>query len=124
MVRLTHIHIPVDDFKRARRFYQEVFGWKVEDTGSGFQVMRMVPADEEGKGVNVGATYGALYKRLGARDVPSFVIEVPSIDEYVKKVKAAGGKLVTPKNQVGLDEYLAEVTDSEGNLVGLAEPSR
>ena len=119
--KLTHFHIPVDDMARAKRFYSEVFGWNIEATGSAFQIMRTVPVDELGVPKEPGATYGALYKRQRPHDAPSLVIEVPSIDDAIPKVKAAGGKLVTPKGLVGLFGLLAEITDSEGNLIGIFE---
>ena len=106
---------------RAKRFYGEVFGWNIEDTGSAFQIMKTGPVDELGVPSEPGATYGALYKRQRVHDAPSPVIEVLSIDETIRKVKAAGGKIVTPKGPVGLFGLLAEITDSEGNMIGLFE---
>ena len=106
---------------RAKRFYTEVFGWNIEDTGSAFQVMKTVPIDTKGVPTEPGATYGALFKRQGPTDATSPVIEVLSIDETIQKVKAAGGKLITPKGSVGLFGLLAEITDSEGNRLSLFE---
>lgn len=117
--KVTHFHIPVDDMKRAKKFYRDVFGWDVEDTGSAFQIMKTAPVDETGKSTEPGATYGALFKRQKPDEAPSLVIEVPSIDECIKRVKESGGKLVTPKGSVGLFGLLAEVRDTEGNLLGI-----
>ncbi|MHA1324967.1 MAG: VOC family protein [Candidatus Helarchaeota archaeon] len=119
MVRITHIHIPVEDMERARRFYREVFEWEVEDTGSAFQILKWIETESSKKSI-----YGALYKHQRSQDTPSIVIDVPSIDIYVKKVQKAGGKLVTSKNQISLFGYLAEVTDSEGNLIGFYEEKK
>ena len=106
---------------RAKKFYRDVFGWNIEDTGSAFQIMKTVPVNESGAPSEPGATYGALYRRQGPNDIPSPVIEVSSIDETVRKAQAAGGKLVTPKGSVGLFGLLAEIFDSEGNKIGLFE---
>ncbi len=121
MSRLSHIHIPVDDLDRAKKFYREVFGWTVEETGSMYQMMRMESRNERGKPATPGATYGGLYKRQRSGEPLSLVIEVPSLDEAIRKVNAAGGRLVTPKELVGIYELLAEVRDTEGNLLGLIE---
>lgn len=121
MNKVTHFHIPVDDMERAKRFYRSVFGWNIEDTGGVYQIMKTAPADVMGLPQEPGATYGALYKRERPKEGPSIVIEVPSIDEIIPKVKSAGGKLITPKGSVGLFGLLAEVTDPEGNLIGLFE---
>ena len=52
---------------------------------------------------------------------PVLYVGVSSVDETLKKVKAAGGKVVTPKTPIpGMGAY-ARVADTEGNVVGLFE---
>jgi len=44
---------------------------------------------------------------------------VKSIDATLQKVKAAGGKIVTPNTPIpGMGAY-ARVADTEGNVIGL-----
>jgi predicted enzyme related to lactoylglutathione lyase len=44
---------------------------------------------------------------------------VPSVDEAIRKVQAAGGKVVTPNTPIpGMGAY-ARVADTEGNVIGL-----
>jgi predicted enzyme related to lactoylglutathione lyase len=51
-------------------------------------------------------------------------VGVASIDDTLKKVQRAGGKVVTPNTAIpGMGAY-ARVTDSEGNVVGLFQTSR
>jgi predicted enzyme related to lactoylglutathione lyase len=46
---------------------------------------------------------------------------VQSVDVAIKKVEAAGGKVVTPKTPIpGMGAY-ARITDTEGNVLGLFE---
>ena len=50
---------------------------------------------------------------------PTIYVGVSSIDETIKKVEAAGGKVVTPKTPIpGMGAY-ARVADTEGNVIGL-----
>jgi predicted enzyme related to lactoylglutathione lyase len=49
------------------------------------------------------------------------VIDVPSIEEALRKVEAAGGKAAGDKMPVGDMGFAAYFTDTEGNLVGLWE---
>jgi predicted enzyme related to lactoylglutathione lyase len=49
------------------------------------------------------------------------VINVPSIDEDLKKIEKAGGKVVWTKSPVGDFGFYAQVADTEGNVVGLWE---
>ena len=46
-------------------------------------------------------------------------IGVPSVDEFVKKITAAGGKVVMPKGVVPSQGYLAYCADTEGNVFGV-----
>ncbi len=66
-----------------------------------------------------GAINGDIMKRTETAKSPTIVINVSSVDEYVKKVEAAGGKLVEPKKQIMDMGYYARVSDTEGNTLGL-----
>ena len=48
-------------------------------------------------------------------------VGVESVDAAIKKVQAAGGKVVTPKTPIpGMGAY-GRVADTEGNVLGLFE---
>lgn len=49
-------------------------------------------------------------------------VEVPSLDEALERVQAAGGKVVLPRMDTGGYGWYARVRDSEGNLISLWEP--
>jgi hypothetical protein len=50
---------------------------------------------------------------------PTVYVDVPSVDEAIRKVQAAGGKVVTPNTPIpGMGAY-ARVADTEGNVIGL-----
>jgi predicted enzyme related to lactoylglutathione lyase len=52
---------------------------------------------------------------------PTLYIGVSSVDEAIRKVQAAGGKVVTPKTPIpGMGPY-GRVADTEGNVIGLFE---
>jgi hypothetical protein len=46
---------------------------------------------------------------------------VPSVDDALRQVEAAGGKTVTQKMPVGDMGFAGYFTDTEGNLLGLWE---
>jgi predicted enzyme related to lactoylglutathione lyase len=71
-----------------------------------------------------GATNGMMVKRDQYSKTPSVTVNVPSVDEYIEKVKTAGGKLLKPKETIeGMGAY-AYVSDTEGNLLGLWEDAQ
>jgi predicted enzyme related to lactoylglutathione lyase len=53
---------------------------------------------------------------------PNLVIDVPSVEEALRKVEAAGGTAVTERIAVGDIGFTGYFTDSEGNLIGLWRP--
>ncbi len=123
MKKVCHFEIPVDDMARAKKFYA-IFGWHMEEfPGMDYVGVRTTSVDEQQRPKEVGSINGGIMKRSKEAPAPVFAIEVPSIDEYVKKAVAAGGKVVKPKWQIGEMGYYAYVKDTEGNVLGLWESS-
>ncbi len=67
---VVHFEIPADDIKRAKKFYEEIFGWRIEK----FQMPANEPADEywavyatktgkDGMAKTPGAINGGMMKR-------------------------------------------------------------
>ncbi|VVB91896.1 Glyoxalase/Bleomycin resistance protein/Dioxygenase superfamily protein [uncultured archaeon] len=118
-----HFHIPVDDMARAKKFYKNIFGWEIKETGMGmdFQLVTTTPTDEEGMPLEPGGINGGLYKRERPEQTQSVVINVPSIDDYLKKIEKAGGKVIQQKMPVEDFGFYAMIADTEGNVIGLWE---
>ena len=123
MDKVTHFHIPADDVDRAESFYEDIFGWDVQDIGmeKDYRLATTVETDETGMPKEPGAINGAIYKREKPEEYPAVVINVASIDDSIDKVISAGGKLVAPKSEVASWGFYAEFRDTENNLIGLWE---
>ena len=77
----------------------------------------MITTGKEDKpGIN-----GGLSKRTEAESTTVNTIDVPSIDEYIKKVKNNGGSIIRPKMAVPGVGWMAYFKDLEGNLFGMME---
>ena len=121
MNRVMHFQVPVEDMPGAQKFYEKVFGWQIQ-APSGmegqYHIARTGPSDENGRPSVPGSINGGL--ALGREEWRAWlVIGVDSIDEHVKKIKAAGGKLLTEKRPVLGMGFYAEGGDTEGNVLGL-----
>lgn len=121
MPRVIHFEITADDPQRAVRFYEQVFGWTTKRWGGAHEtywLMNTGPSDEPG-------IHGGILRRV--EGFPSTVnsIGVALVDEFVKKVVGAGGKLVRPKMAIPGVGYQAYCFDTEGNLFGIhaSDPS-
>lgn len=123
MNKVVHFEIPADDLKRAQTFYADVFGWKIQHIPEmGYAMAYTVETDEHQTPKEVGAINGGMYQReKDLSQSPVIVVNVPSIDAHVKKIEAAGGKIVRPKRQVADMGLYAQVSDTEGNIVGIWE---
>jgi predicted enzyme related to lactoylglutathione lyase len=124
MDKVVHFEIPFDKKDRAGKFYKGIFGWKLADIPEMDYVMvTAARTDKKHMVKDKGAINGGMFPRNRAARAPIVVIGVASIDATLRKVKAAGGKVVTPKQRIPGGSY-ARIADSEGNVIGLAESSK
>jgi uncharacterized protein len=124
MKPVVHFEIPMDDSERAKKFYASVFDWRLEDMPFQDDVYTFAittPIDENNMNTETGAINGGMIKRDRDLKNPVITIGVPSIDEYVKKIEAEGGKVIVPKGEVPDMGYYAYFKDTEGNVMGLWE---
>ena len=124
MDKVVHFEIPFDDKKRAMKFYGEAFGWKLTDMAEMSYVMaETAPTGDNQLPKEPGAINGGLFARPKEAPNPTIYVGVESIDQTLKKVSTAGGKVVTPKTPIPGMGAFARVSDTEGNVVGLFETS-
>jgi len=117
-------NLPVDNMARAKEFFSKTFGWDFMATGmdGDHHFATTVPTDENGLPTEPGGINGGLIQR-GAykQQVTSIFIKVTSIDDTIDKVETNGGKLVLNKVPIADFAYLAQIKDTEGNLISLWE---
>ncbi|MGZ8337236.1 MAG: VOC family protein [Allosphingosinicella sp.] len=114
---LAAFAIHVDDVDRARRFYENVFGWTFEPWGPpGFYLIRT--GDEQSPGVQ-----GLMHQRQEPRTgtglngfEPTFSVD--DVDAITAAVEANGGTITFPKSEIPTVGTLVRFLDSEGNDVG------
>ncbi len=113
-----HFEIPADNVARAKKFYEQAFGWKITDPWK--MDYFMVETKQKGEeGIN-----GGLMKRkmLGQPFMNYIVVE--NIEVSIMSAKTAGAKIVLPKQTMDQDfGWLAAFKDTEGNIMGLHQPS-
>lgn len=121
MDKVVHFEIPADDMDRAKKFYENIFGWQINSWDKNYYLATTVATDEAMIPQEPGAINGGIQKRDEQVKAPILVIHVADIDGYLEKIKAAGGKIIQSKVRVDNILYYARVTDSEGNILGLAQ---
>lgn len=109
--------IYVKDMDRAKKFYETVFGVKLERVPANELEMWVFPGECEG----LGAT-GALCKMDGKDPGHGGVIIYFSCEDCKltgAKVFRAGGEIHLPKMAIGDRGSISLVIDTEGNMIGL-----
>ncbi len=119
---IVHFEIPVDNMQRATEFYN-IFGWKIQKyplPDMEYYGVSTVESDQNGMPQKMGCINGGMMIRShsGVKS-PIVVIKVPSIEEALKKVEAAGGRIVMPTRNIGGMGLYARIEDPEGNVIGL-----
>jgi predicted enzyme related to lactoylglutathione lyase len=115
MPRVVHFEIPAKDVPRAVEFYRAAFGWTI-DKWKGPMDYWLVSTGPRGEpGID-----GAIMDRTISKS-PVATIEVPALEEYVRRVIGAGGRQCTPRAEVPGVGYVCYCEDTEGNLFCMLE---
>ena len=109
---LRHFEIEATDVERAKRFYENLFGWKIFPWG---------PPDYYLIDTGVPAVTGDVRKRDADREpYGGFVctIGVEDLKAVKEAVASNGGRIVAPEYRIEGVGNLFYFTDTEGNRVG------
>lgn len=120
MPTIVHFDIATDEPKRAKKFYEGLFDWKIESP-PGMMDYYLIETNDLDGNLGVG---GGLGKRGEPNQRITSYIEVDSVDDYALKVERLGGKIVQPKMSVPGWGYLAICMDTENNLFGLWQDNK
>ncbi|MCI0562888.1 MAG: VOC family protein [Nitrososphaera sp.] len=121
MNKVVHFEIPFEDEERAKKFYQNVFGWQIlKAPDMDYNMVTTVETDQQTMMPKTpGAINGGLMKKDQTGTHPVIVIDVPDVDGHLKQIEEAGGKVIMPKIPVGEIGLYARVADTEGNIIGI-----
>ncbi|MGD8546256.1 MAG: VOC family protein [Candidatus Bathyarchaeota archaeon] len=116
MPRIVHFEVEAERPEQIIKFYEQVFGWKVEKWEGPIEYWLITTGTEDEPGID-----GGLSRRSDGEPSTVNTIDVPSIDEYIKKVKNNGGSIVRPKMAVPGVGWMAYFKDPDGNMFGIME---
>lgn len=124
MPTIVYFQIPSDDIERSKKFYNQLFGWKIDkspeaNTPKGMENWTVTTTDHNGN----EALGGGMSKRQMPQQQITNFIDVKSADEYLSKVERLEGKVVVPKTAVPGMGYYAVCLDTENNSFGIFESS-
>jgi uncharacterized protein len=124
---VVHFEMPAEDRKRMVKFYSTVFGWQTEKLGpemGGYVVVTTSEVGEDHFPKQRGTINGGFYQKTEdpISNHPSVVIAVDDINDAVKKIKNAGGKVLNePMDIPGVGSFSSFI-DTEGNRLSVLQP--
>ena len=130
MNRVIHFEIHSSNPEELAKFYTNVFGWEIKEwempglkLENRFWYILTAPKESKDIGINGGLVVRKGEKPKGGETVNAFVctIDVPNVDEYIKKILDNGGTIALPKMAIPGMAWLAYLKDVEGNIFGIFE---
>ncbi len=113
MARVVHFELVADDVEKMIKFYENVFGWKVQKWDGPIDYWFLMTGDNEKLGID-----GAFGKRQSDDDTVVNTLDVDDAKDISEKIVKNGGEVVRPVSAVPGVGWLVYFKDTEGNLWG------
>lgn len=120
---LVHFEIPAVDVEKLKQFYEQLFGWKIQEYPGpiDYWTIQTVPVDANGTPLRPGVN-GGLYRKPEPNIRPLNYYSVESINDCLVRLEVLGGKVISPKQEVPDIGWVAAAVDPEGNPFAFIEP--
>ena len=121
MPSVSSFSIPVDDYERARRFYEGVFGWVFQkaweyDGPQGRESYFEIHSEPR------GTVSGGMTAREYAGQGIGVGIEVPDLEGYLSFVRQHGGRVIIERSEIPGRVVFAVCQDTEANTFVIYRP--
>ena len=118
---ISWFEIGTTDLDRAAKFYEIIFGIKLNPLDLPNIKMRMFPIDDMENGVGGAVVNSGGFHKPSATDGPLIYLNGnPDVQNILDKVESAGGKIMVPKTMISPEfGFMAVIIDTEGNRIGL-----
>jgi predicted enzyme related to lactoylglutathione lyase len=115
---LNWFEIPASDIDRSKAFYENIFGISMDPVEMGDAKMAFFPF-APGSGKATGAVVQSPNHKPSMEGSIVYLNANPAMDNVLAKVEAAGGKILSPKMNIGEHGHIAFIMDTEGNNIGI-----
>lgn len=116
---INWFEIPVENFERARQFYQQVFEFEMQEMEIANSRMGFLPYDQQGGGVGGAIVKGDGYQ-VNPDGVKIYFDCGGDLNPVLDRIKQSGGKEIMGKTLITEDiGYFAMFIDTEGNHLSL-----
>jgi hypothetical protein len=118
--------IPVKNMARARAFYSKLLGYEIAPFPGMEEKMALLmrPDDPDSMAAGADLAADAVTQPSSTHGTVIYLSAGGDIDGMLRRAVEAGGTIHAPKQDFGqFGGWLAWIVDSEGNLIGLQQPS-
>jgi uncharacterized protein len=120
---VIHFEMPANDTERVRKFYENAFGWQTTQLNpemGDFVLAFTIETDEKTRMPQKrGAINGGFYKKTEPDQQVKLTILIDDIREAIRKIEAAGGKVLGEHFELPGVGLFAPFVDTEGNVVSI-----
>jgi len=123
---VVHFEMPAEDKIRVKKFYEDVFSWKMTQLGpemGNYLLAATSPLDEKNMHIEKGAINGGFYQKGKEGMDTHIVVSVDNLKNSMELVEKSGGEVIgKPMNIPGIGDFVM-FKDTEGNRVGMLQPA-
>ena len=117
---LNWFEIPVNDFDRAKKFYETIFSYQMPENNMGPNRMGFFLYDFKNDGRGGAIVHNPDFYTPSANGTLVYLNCEPDLQPVLDKVEKAGGKITMQKTVIpGNLGFWALIQDTEGNRVAL-----
>jgi len=116
MGRVVHFEVPTNDIAASRKYYENVFGWKLTQWPGPMEYWLITTGEPGTPGIDGGLGGGA-------NEIHGTVntVEVDNLDEALERSAANGGQVIAPKDEIPGVGWLAYVREPGGAVIGMIQ---
>lgn len=114
-----HFDLTVSDLGAARRFFENVMGWKFERFPMPYEIYFVTAGVDKEPGIN--GTMGAIEDSAicGGRPMTCLTVPVDDVDKTIGMIEANGGKVIEPKMAIPGRGWYATCAEPGGLMFGI-----
>ena len=117
----TYFDLTVHDVGQARKFFEEIFGWKFERFPMPYEYYRIQAGPESEPGIDGGIGELKDAPIAGGTPTSQFTVPVPNLDLAIERVQNSGGRVIEPKLPIPGIGWYATCAEPGGLRFGVIE---
>ena len=117
----TYFDLTVSNLEEARKFFEQVLGWRFEKFPMPYEYYRILAGDSNEPGIDGGIGEIKDAPIAGGKPMTLITIPVLSLDETIKLVERNGGSIIEPKTAIPGIGWFATCAEPGGLKFGLIQ---